>query len=231
MDTITGRDIEIIVANDVEEVARLVAQRLAETARARGSVVLTGGSGPKRAYQIAAELQPDWSGSEVWWGDERCVPPDDDRSNYKMVEEELLGRLRARPKAVHRIKGELGKDAGADDYEYELDGASLDLVLLGMGPDGHVASLYPNQPTLDESRRKVIGAEAHLDPYVDRVSLTLPTLRSASAVLFIVTGENKAEKAALAFAGGPDHGTPASLVRADSGNTVAVLDRTAATRL
>src|SRR5919201_451519 len=196
MDTITGRDIEIIVANDVEEVARIVADRLAETARAGGSVVLTGGSGPKRAYQIAAALQPDWSAAQVWWGDERCVPPDDDRSNYKMAQEELIGRLQGQPKAVHRIKGELGKDAGADDYESELDGASLDLVLLGMGPDGHIASLYPNQPTLDESTRKVIGAEAHLDPYVDRVSLTLPTLRSGGAVLFIVTGDNKAEKAA-----------------------------------
>jgi 6-phosphogluconolactonase len=100
-----------------------------------------------------------------------------------------------------------------------------------MGPDGHIASLYPNQPTLDESTRKVIGAEAHLDPYVDRVSLTLPTLRSGGAVLFIVTGDNKAEKAALAFRGDPDRSTPASLVRADSGKTVAVLDRAAASKV
>jgi len=231
MDTLTGRDIEIIVVDDAEEVARLVAERLVENARAGGSIALTGGSGPKRAYQLAAELEPDWSRSEVWWGDERCVAPDDERSNYRMGKEELLDRLQAPPAAVHRMRGELGKDEGAAAYEAELDAAVIDLVLLGMGPDGHIASLYPNQPTLEAKDRRVVGAEAHLDPYVDRISLTLPALRSGRQVLFIVTGESKAEKAALAFRGDPDPATPASLCRADSGRTTAILDRAAAAGL
>jgi 6-phosphogluconolactonase len=231
METIAGREIEIVVADDAEEVARIVADRIVETAKAGGSVVATGGSGPRRAYQLAAEREPDWSRAEIWWGDERCVPPEDERSNYRNVKEELLDRLEVPPAAVHRMRGELGKDEGAEDYERELGSAALDLVLLGMGPDGHIASLYPNQPTLDETERRAIGAEAHLDPYVDRISLTLPTLRAGGAVLFIVTGESKAEAAARAFKGEPDPGTPASLVRADSGHTVAVLDRNAASRL
>ena len=85
-------------------------------------IVLTGGSTPRRAYEIAAELEPDWSRVELWWGDERCVPPDDERSNYGMAKEALLDRLERQPAAVHRMQGELGRDAGADDYEHELDG-------------------------------------------------------------------------------------------------------------
>jgi 6-phosphogluconolactonase len=231
METIQGREIEIIVADDAEEVARIVGGRLADAARAGQSIVLTGGSGPIRSYQLAAELEPDWSKSEVWFGDDRCVPPDDERSNYKQAKEQLLDRLQGAPKEIHRIKGELGKDAGADDYEQQLGGSGLGLVLLGMGPDGHIASLYPNQPTLDVSDRRVVGAEAHLEPFVDRVSMTLPTLRGGDSVLFIIMGEDKAEKAAAAFKGDPDHSTPASLMRADSGNTVAVLDRAASSRL
>jgi len=231
METIAGRDVQIVVADDVEEVAGLVADRLVETARAGGSIVATGGSGPRRAYQLAAEREADWSRAQIWWGDERCVPPDDENSNYRNVKEELLDKLQVQPEAVHRMRGELGKDEGARDYEQQLQSASLDLVLLGMGPDGHIASLYPNQPTLQETGRKVIGAEAHLEPWIDRISLTLPSLRAGGTVLFIVTGESKADAAARAFTGDPDPGTPASLVRADSGNTVAILDLEAAARL
>jgi 6-phosphogluconolactonase len=231
MDTIAGREIEIIVADSAEEVAELVADRLVETARGGGSIVATGGSGPRRAYQLAAEREPDWGRAQIWWGDERCVPPDDERSNYRNVKEELLDRLQGQPAAVHRMRGELGKDKGAEDYERELDSSVLDLVLLGMGPDGHIASLYPNQPTLEVTDRRVVGAEAHLDPYVDRISLTLPALRAGRGVLFLVTGEAKADAAARAFTGAQDPGTPASLLRASSGNTVAVLDRAAAARL
>src|SRR5581483_5721964 len=107
---------------------------------------------------LAAERQPDWSRTELWWGDERCVPADDERSNYGMAKRTLLDRLDAQPAAVHRMRGELGRDAGAEDYDRELgDLARFDLVLLGLGPDGHVASLYPDQPTLDEHERRVLG--------------------------------------------------------------------------
>jgi len=221
-------EIEIVIVDDP---ARVVAERLAEAARAGRQIVLTGGSTPKRAYELAAGLQPDWSRAEVWWGDERCVPPDDERSNYGMTKEALLDRLARWPLAVHPMPGELGKDEGAREYEDELGSTALDLVLLGLGPDGHVASLFPTEPTLDETHRRVIGAEARLEPYVDRITLTLPTLRSGAEVLFLVAGEGKAEAAARAFAGEPDHATPGSLVRAESGRTIAVLDPAAASLL
>jgi 6-phosphogluconolactonase len=104
-------------------------------------------------------------------------------------------------------------------------------MLLGIGPDGHVASLFPNEPTLDETKRKAIGAEAKLEPFVDRVTLTLPMLCSADEVLFLVTGADKADAAYAAFVGEPSRTTPGSLVRAVDGRTTAVLDAAAAARL
>jgi 6-phosphogluconolactonase len=222
-------EIELVVVDDP---AAAVAEMLAAAARAGGHIVLTGGSTPAVAYEQAAALERDWSRTELWWSDERCVPPDDDQSNYGMAKQTLLDRLEVQPSAVHRMRGELGRDAGAEEYDRELGGlARFDLALLGLGPDGHVASLYPNQPTLDETERRVIGAEAHLDPYVDRISLTLPMLRAARAVVFLVTGEDKADACARAFAGEPSRSTPGSLVRAVSGTTSAVLDAAAASKL
>ena len=115
----------------------------------------------------------------VYWGDERCVPPDHPDSNSGMAKAALLDRLSVPPMAVHRMRGELGKDDGADAYEEDLGHAALDLVLLGLGPDGHVASLYPDQPTLEIEDRRVVGAEGAARPSVDRITLTLPTLRAA----------------------------------------------------
>ncbi|MBV8562024.1 MAG: 6-phosphogluconolactonase [Actinobacteria bacterium] len=225
-------DVEITVANDAVEAAHVVARRLAEQAREGGHVALTGGSSPRVAYELAAELEPAWNRVEVWWGDERCVPPDDSRSNYGMAKAALLDRLSALPSGIHRMQGELGAQAGADAYEREIAGLeAFDLMLLGMGPDGHIASLYPNQPTLDETERRAVGAEAHLEPYVDRITLTLPVLRRSREVLFIVTGEDKADAVRRAFAGEPSHDTPASLVRAELGPTHVVLDRGAAKSL
>ncbi len=227
-----GRDIEIVVAADAEGAARMVAERLAEAARAGGHVVLTGGTTPKRAYELTPELEQDWSRVELWWGDERCAPADDQRSNYHMAREALIDRVSRAPAAVHRIHGELGRDAGALQYEEELgDLRRFDLMLLGLGPDGHVASLYPNQPTLDETERRAIGAEAKLQPFVDRITLTLPMLCAADTVLFLVAGEDKADAAQRAFAGAPSRATPGSLVRAVDGKTVAVLDAAAASKL
>jgi 6-phosphogluconolactonase len=224
--------IEIVVADDAESAAALVADMLAAQARAGGHVVLTGGSTPGRAYELAARQEPSWGHVEVWWGDERCVPPDDERSNYRLAKETLIDRLETSPAAVHRIRGELGADAGAREYDRELgELARFDLLLLGLGPDGHVASLFPNQPTLDEAEQRVLPAEARLEPFVDRITLTLPMLRAAHAVVFLVTGESKAEAAARAFGGDASRATPGSLVRAVSGTTTAVLDRAAAANL
>jgi 6-phosphogluconolactonase len=208
----------------------VVGERLAEAARAGSQIVLTGGSTPRYAYEHAAKLEPDWTNAELWWGDERCVPADDERSNYWLANDSLLDRVRTGK--VHRIRGELPRDEAARLYEHEL--ASLerfDLVLLGLGPDGHVASLFPGEPTLDETERRVVGAEARLEPYVDRVTLTLPMLRRARVVLFLVTGANKADAAHAAFAGDPTRDIPGSLVRATRGETIAVLDEAAAAKL
>jgi 6-phosphogluconolactonase len=225
-------DVDLTVAADAEAAAQLVAERLAEQARAGGHVVLTGGSTPRRAYELAAELEPDWSRVELWWGDERCVAPEDERSNFGMAKTALLDRLAQAPRALHRMQGELGAEPGAEAYERELDGIeAFDLLLLGLGPDGHVASLYPNQPTLEERERRAIGAEAHLEPYVDRITLTLPMLRRAREVLFLVAGADKADAVARALVGEPSPATPGSLVRAELGPTRAVLDRAAAAGL
>jgi 6-phosphogluconolactonase len=227
-----GRDIEIVVADDAEAAARIVAERLAEAAEEGGHVALTGGTTPKRAYELAAELEQDWSGVELWWGDERCAPAEDERSNFHMARIALVDRVSGKPAAVHRMRGELGRDEGALHYEQELGSlARFDLMLLGLGPDGHLASLYPDQPTLDVTDRKAIGAEAKLEPWVDRITLTLPMLRSADEVMFLVAGEDKADAARRAFADEPSRSTPGSLVRAIGGKTIAVLDAAAASKL
>jgi len=225
--------VDITVVGDEEEAARLVAERLAEQTHVGGHVVLTGGSTPRVAYELAAGLAPDWSRVELWWGDERCVAPDDDRSNFRMAREALLDRLEGEPAAVHRMRGELGREAGAEDYARELVGlGTFDLVLLGLGPDGHVASLFPGFPTLEVNDRDVVGSEAGHEPFVDRISMTLPRLCATRELLFLVAGEDKADAVARALAGEPSSETPGSLARAAAhGTTRAVVDRAAAAKL
>jgi 6-phosphogluconolactonase len=225
-----GRDIELVVVDSPNEVAAIIATRLAKAAQNGGNIVLTGGKTPRLAYEQAAREQADWSSVELWWGDERCVPPDDDRSNYKLAKDALLDRIERQPRAVHRIRGELGKDDAATAYEAELGDTQLGLLLLGIGSDGHVASLFPNAPALAE-RRRVVPAEPGYEPFVDRVTLTLSTLRGATEMLFLVAGSEKAEAARRAFVDEPDEHTPASLVRAADGRTTAVLDRAAASSI
>ena len=225
-----AEDVEIVVAVDAYAAAREAAERLVRAARAGGHVVLTGGHTPQRAYELAAGLEADWTGVELWWSDERCVPADDESSNFGMTKKALLDRVSVG--AAHRMRGELGKDRGAESYEQELGALQqFDLMLLGLGPDGHVASLFPDEPTLDERARRAIGAEAKLEPFVDRITLTLPSLCNAREVLFLVTGEEKADAAKRAFADEPSRATPASLVRAAHGPTTVVLDVAAAAKL
>jgi 6-phosphogluconolactonase len=220
--------IEIAVVADP---ARFVAERLAAAARSGGQIVLAGGSTPRRAYELAAELERDWTRAGIWWGDERCVPPGDERSNYRLVEESLLSQVT--PGSAHRIEGELGRTEGALRYEEELAPVEeFDLVLLGLGPDGHVASLFPNEPTLEETERRAVGAAAKLEPFVDRITLTLPMLRLTHTLLFLATGDAKAPAVHAAFAGAPSPAIPGSLVRAAAGGeTIAVLDAAAAALL
>lgn len=222
-----ARNIDIVCA---EEPAQLLAEKLVEAVRADGHIVLTGGNSVGAAYEIAASLEPDWAKVDIWFTDERCVPVTDERSNYRMIEERLLGRVRTH--GVHRIRGELGREQGATLYEQELGSLDrFDFVVLGLGPDGHIASLFPLQPTLDITERKVVGAEAGLEPFVDRISLTLPMLRNAREIVFFATGDSKAEACVRAFDGEPSRDTPGSLVRAIRGTTTAILDAAAAARV
>jgi 6-phosphogluconolactonase len=228
---VTLHGVGLTVCDDAEQVASAVADELVAAARSGAAIALTGGRSPGRAYELAAEREPDWSTASVWWGDERCVPPEDERSNYRLARETLLDRLEAIPREVQRINGELGAEEAAREYDELLRGVSLELVLLGIGPDGHAASLFPNEPSLDERERRAIPAEAKLEPLVDRVTLTLPVLSAAPAVVFVVTGEDKAEAVERAFARPPDRSAPASLIRSATGRTTLVADSAAAARL
>ena len=223
-------DVELVIVDDKQEAAAAAAERLVSAARAGGNLVLTGGSTPAEAYREAAAREADWSKVELWWSDERCVPQDDELSNYGLAKRTLLDHLERGPGAVHRIEGELGADRAAANYDREVDDNSLDLLLLGIGPDGHVASLFPNAPTL-QARGRVVSAEARLEPFVDRVTMTLPTLQAGREIVFLITGESKADAVLRAFAQEPSPETPASLVRAHNGNTTAILDRAAAAKL
>jgi 6-phosphogluconolactonase len=164
----------------------------------------------------------------LWWGDERCVPPDNERSNYLLAKRTLLDRLERQPAAVHRIRGELGGEAAAAEYERELEVVTLGLALQGLGADGHTASLFPNSPVLEERVRRAVAVQ-HED--VERVTMTLPVLSAADRVVFLVVGEGKADAVARAFSGPPDPTTPASLLRSTKGKTIALLDLAAAARL
>jgi 6-phosphogluconolactonase len=223
--------VELVVADDLEQAASILADTLVQAARSGHAIALTGGHSPGRGYQLAAEREPDWSTASLWWGDDRCVPPDDERSNYRLVRENLLDRLEAEPAETHRIRGELGADAAADEYDALLLGVQLDLVLLGIGPDGHAASLFPSTPALEERERRAVPTEAGLEPFVDRVTMTIPMLASAPEVVFIVTGADKADAAERAFGRPPDPATPASLVRSRAGTTRVVADHAAVARL
>ncbi|HJQ74528.1 MAG TPA: 6-phosphogluconolactonase [Gaiellaceae bacterium] len=223
--------VDLLWLADEEEVASFIADELVAGARAGSAIALTGGESPGRAYELAAEREPDWSGAMLWWGDDRAVPPEDERSNFRLAKEKLLEGLSRAPREVHRIHGELGAEEAAAAYDAELEGVRLDLVLLGIGPDGHAASLFPNQPTLEERSRRAIPAEAKLEPFVDRVTMTLPMLCSAPEVLFLVTGEAKAEAVERAFGQLPGPDTPSSLIRSAVGRTRVVADAAAAARL
>jgi 6-phosphogluconolactonase len=207
----------------LDDPARACAAMLVGIAAGGGHIVLTGGSTPRAAYgefvEAVRTVGIDVSGCVMWFTDERCVPPEDERSNYRMVRESLLESLGDLPQpTVHRMRGELGPQAGAEDYERSLRNAGsprFDLVLLGIGPDGHLASMFPDQASLSERSRLVVGVpEAGLEPYVPRVTLTFPALVNARQIVFLATGESKAEAVAAAFGpdAKPDPHVPSSLL-------------------
>jgi 6-phosphogluconolactonase len=196
----------------VDDPAAPVAELLADQARRGGSIVLTGGSSPGPAYERAARLVPDWSNVTLWWGDDRCVPPEHEWSNYRLAKETLLDHLEQQPREVHRIRGELSPAEAADELDDALEGVELDLLLLGLGPDAHVASLFPGSPQLAVEDRRATSGPAGLEPWVDRVTMTMPQLQAAKRIVFIVEGASKAEAVARAFGGEITPEAPASLV-------------------
>lgn len=194
------------ILENPEAVAEAVAQSFrslafeAVTARGRFSFVAAGGSTPRLALETISRLEGvPWDRVHVFFGDERCVPMDDDRSNFKMLKLALLDHISIPHGNVHRIKGELGQEAARAEYAAELevyfDGPiQFDLVHLGLGPDGHIASLFPGSDALESSDPVVTSYPGpRLEPQVARVSLGLSILNAARTVQFIVTGSGKAE--------------------------------------
>ena len=207
--------------------------------RGRFDLVLAGGSTPRGTYEVLAE-EPfrgavDWARVRVFWGDERCVPPTHAQSNFRMAADTLLSRVPIPEASIHRISGELPAARAAALYEQVLRSAvpemppRFDLVLLGLGTDGHVASLFPGADGPDDSAI-AIPTSAPAEPR-ERVSLTLPVLNAAREILFLVSGMDKADVLSRVFAERADRSPavlPAARVRPTRGRVRWLVDRAAA---
>ncbi|HEY4913904.1 MAG TPA: 6-phosphogluconolactonase [Candidatus Dormibacteraeota bacterium] len=189
--------VEFIVLESAEDVAAAAATDIAEALHdGARSLVLAGGTTPQRCYEILSGMDVEWGRVSVLFGDERCVPPDHPDSNYRMARQALLDRVA--PATVHRMPAELGPDEGAGLYAHVVASmAPLDVVLLGVGEDGHTASLFPGHPALKASGL-VIGIRDSPKPPSKRVTLTLNALQSARRVIILATGAGKAEAVARA---------------------------------
>ena len=241
------------IVADAAELARTAAEevvRLADAAvraRSRFTFVLSGGSTPRSLFLLLADPQDtfrvriDWSAVHVFWGDERCVPPDHPDSNYRMAREALLDRVPIPAANIHRIPAEdPDPEAAAARYDAELRAVfaladaelpRFDLILLGLGPEGHTASLFPDNAAVHERRRRVIAPfVAKLAAY--RITLTAPVLNAAAEVIFLVSGAEKAAALAAVLEGEPQVDLyPAQIVRPEDGALLWLVDRAAAQRL
>jgi 6-phosphogluconolactonase len=214
---------------DAETVAQRAAAHIARQLRRaceqRGvaHVALSGGTTPGRTYELLGATSEDLSDVELWFADERCVGPEDEQSNYRLAADTLLAGARVAPERVHRMAGELGPEEGARRYAQELTrrlaGASpstvpaLDVIVLGIGPDGHVASLFPGAATLDAGEDAVcLGVLDSPKPPPQRITLSLAVLRAARECVLLATGASKADAVAAMLAA-PSRHVPASLLR------------------
>ena len=204
--------VQLIRQPDPETLARHAARDLvaaigeAREARGIAHVTLAGGTTPMRCYDLLDGQLDDWTGVHLWYGDERCVPFDDPDSNHGQVKE----RLRARGAVWHPMPATLGPSEGAMEYSRELGDTVLDVTHLGMGPDGHTASLFPHHPLLD-AHGVAVGITDAPKPPPERITLTLPKLNASRRIVLLVTGEGKSEALARVMAG-PDRSVPASLL-------------------
>lgn len=246
---------EISVYPDAGRLAQATAEHFASLAgeaiagQGRFAVALAGGSTPKAAYALLARdefaTRLDWARVHVFWGDERCVPPDHPDSNYRMAREALLDRVPLPAEHVHRMRGELEPAQAAADYEQALrvffalpsrnqaaePPTSFDLILLGMGDDGHTVSLFPGTAAIREQTRWVI---AHFVEKLEtwRITLTPAAINAAANVTFVVSGSGKAERLRQVLTGShrPDV-LPAQIVDPDRGRLRWLVDEAAATSL
>jgi 6-phosphogluconolactonase len=254
----SGCDCLVVVLPDAEALALAVAAavvaeaRLAVKRTGRFSVALSGGSTPRRAYELLgrspfADLVP-WAATHVFWGDERCVDPSDTRSNERMVREALLDHVSVPSGQVHPLRCTLALLAGEAAEEYEgllrAHGSAMDLVLLGLGEDGHTASLFPGSDALDDHGRWVLPAlqdaggetEAAVGP-LQRVTMTASCINQAASVLFVVSGEAKAGvlRRVMAEEAGPGCRPadilPAQLISPSNGRICWLVDEEAASEL
>lgn len=220
-------------------VAQLAKQAIIE--RGRFSLVLSGGSTPRALYRLLASSpyqdEIEWANVHVFWGDERCVPPHAAESNYRMARESLLDHVAIPPANIHRIFGELSPEDAAKDYAQALlssfgDGIpQFDLVLLGMGDDGHTASLFPHTAALGETQ-KWVAANHVPQKDVWRITLTLPVINAARQIIFLVAGVQKAERL-REILNGPRQplDLPAQSIQPTNGNLVWLVDAAAASAL
>jgi 6-phosphogluconolactonase len=240
---------EIIILDDAEALSVRAAEEIIHVSgeaicmHAQFTVCLTGGTTPAPAYSLMASrfhLSVDWKEVHFFWGDERCVPPDDPASNFGMANRTMLSKLALGPSQIHRMRGEDPPEAGAAAYEQELknffslhDGElpRFDLVLLGVGDNAHIASLFPGSPLIQEKNKLVAVADVNA-PQRFRLTLTAPVLNNAARVMFIVSGEKKAQavKNVLQGPGDPSQ-FPAQLIDPKQGTVMWLLDKAAASLL
>jgi 6-phosphogluconolactonase len=240
-------DTEIVVVPDAEALAREAARRFVDLARGavasrgRFSVALSGGSTPGNLYTLLAEdplrAEIAWQQVHLFWGDERCVPPSDPSSNYQLAEETLIAHVPIPAENIHRIRGELEPGMAARIYERELHDffcgpqSRFDLVLLGLGEDGHTASLFPDSTALAEREHLAAPTTAfYQDRPAQRVTLTLPAINSARQIVFLVAG---GAKAAIVHAvmERPEVRFPAQRVQPTAGQLTWLVDAAAAAQL
>ena len=218
-----------------EAFAKDLAQRIA--AADQLTIALSGGSTPKLLFDhMAAEYADiDWSKVHLYWGDERCVPPTDDDSNYKMTVTHLLSKIDMPEANVHRVLGENDPVQEAERYGKEIEDGlpsanglpQFDLIILGMGADGHTASIFPHEMELLDSK-EVCAVATHPESGQKRVSLTGQVINNARVVTFLVTGASKAEKVVEIFNQSGDWKSyPASYIKPDSGELTWYLDKAA----
>jgi 6-phosphogluconolactonase len=201
---------------------------------------ISGGKSPRGMYQRLAEsqwsLHVPWEHTHIFFTDERCVPPDHEDSNYKLAEDLLLSRVPIPPENVHRFPAELPPEEAADRYENEIRSQlghepHFDLIVLGMGTDTHTASLFPNSPALEETRRLAVANWVE-KLSTNRLTLTIPVLNAAREALILAFGESKAEPVRTAIQGDTDvHAHPVQAIRPANSRLIWILDHASASEL